>query len=40
MHNPVFGIHVSESVELLFVFLLFMGTLAAVYFLQRWIGDY
>ncbi|BDG62104.1 hypothetical protein caldi_31940 [Caldinitratiruptor microaerophilus] len=38
--SPWFGIHVSESVELLIVFLLFLGTLVGVYFLQRWIGDY
>jgi hypothetical protein len=35
-----FGIHVSESMELLLIFTLFMGVLATVYFIQRWIGDY
>lgn len=34
------GIHVSESMELLLVFVLFVGTLITVYFIQRWIGDY
>lgn len=34
------GIHVSEAMELLLVFVLFMGTLVTVYFIQRWIGDY
>lgn len=38
--NAWYGIHVLESVELLIVFLLFIGTLAAVYFIQRYIGDY
>lgn len=40
MNNPFFGIHVSEAMELLIVFLLFIGTLAGVYYVQRWIGDY
>lgn len=35
-----YGIHVSEAVELLIVVLLFVGCLAGVYYLQRWIGDY
>lgn len=34
------GMHVSEAMELLLVFVLFMGTLATVYFIQRYIGDY
>ncbi len=34
------GIHVSEAMELLLVFVLFIGTLITVYFIQRWIGDY
>ena len=34
------GIHVSEAMELLLVFVLFIGTLVTVYFIQRWIGDY
>lgn len=38
--SPLYGIHVSESVELLIVFVLFLATLVGVYFLQRWIGDY
>lgn len=38
--NPVYGVHVLESVELLIVFLLFISSLAVVYFLQRYIGDY
>lgn len=35
-----YGLHVSESVELAIVFLLFVGVLVGVYYLQRWIGDY
>lgn len=38
--SPWHGIHVIEAVELLVVFVLFISTLAAVYFIQRWIGDY
>lgn len=34
------GIHVSEPMELLLVFVLFVGTLVTVYYIQRWIGDY
>lgn len=34
------GIHVSESMELLLVFVLFIGVLVTVYFIQRYIGDY
>jgi|GEM_PF-1430579 len=34
------GVHVSEAMELLLVFVLFVGTLVTVYFIQRWIGDY
>ncbi|HWI53795.1 MAG TPA: hypothetical protein VNT01_16780 [Symbiobacteriaceae bacterium] len=34
------GIHVSEAMELLLVFVLFVGTLITVYYIQRWIGDY
>jgi hypothetical protein len=34
------GIHVTESMELLLVFVLFVGVLVTVYFIQRWIGDY
>jgi hypothetical protein len=34
------GIYVSEAMELLLVFVLFVGVLAVVYFIQRWIGDY
>jgi len=35
-----FGIRVSEAMELLLVFVLFISTLLTVYFVQRWIGDY
>jgi hypothetical protein len=38
--NPIHGIHVSEAMELLLIFVLFVGTLITVYFIQRWIGDY
>ena len=38
--SPVYGIHVLESVELLIVFVLFISSLAVVYYLQRYIGDY
>lgn len=34
------GIYVSEAIELALVFLLFIGSLAAIYFIQRFIGDY
>lgn len=34
------GIYVSEAMELLLVFVLFIGVLVTVYFVQRWIGDY
>lgn len=41
MHlNWIHGIFVSEAVELALVFLLFIGSLAAVYFIQRFIGDF
>lgn len=41
VHGPWYhGIHVSEAMELLLIFLLFMGVLVTVYFIQRWIGDY
>ncbi|HEY3363783.1 MAG TPA: hypothetical protein VGK74_01850 [Symbiobacteriaceae bacterium] len=41
IHSPWYhGIHVSEAMELLLVFVLFVGTLITVYFIQRWIGDY
>jgi hypothetical protein len=36
----IYGLHVSEAVELALVFLLFIGSLVAVYFIQRFIGDY
>lgn len=40
-HMPWYhGIHVSEAMELLLIFTLFVGVLATVYFIQRWIGDY
>jgi hypothetical protein len=40
-HIPWYhGIQVSEAMELLLVFVLFMGTLITVYYIQRWIGDY
>lgn len=29
-----------EAIELLMTFLLFVGTLVTVYYIQRWIGDY
>lgn len=29
-----------ESIELLMVFVLFVGVLITVYYIQRWIGDY
>lgn len=29
-----------ESVELLITFVLFVGVLITVYYIQRWIGDY
>lgn len=32
------GIEVSEAVELLLVFLLFIGTMAALTFVDRWIN--
>lgn len=35
-----FGVGVSEATELLLVFVLFISTLATVYFIQRWTGDY
>ncbi|HEY8347996.1 MAG TPA: hypothetical protein VIL07_12140 [Symbiobacteriaceae bacterium] len=35
-----YGVRVSEAMELLLVFVLFIGTLITVYFIQRWIGDY
>lgn len=34
------GIHVTEAMELLLVFVLFVGVLITVYYIQRWIGDY
>jgi hypothetical protein len=34
------GIHVSEAMELLLVFVLYIGVLVTVYYIQRWIGDY
>lgn len=41
IHTPWYhGINVSEAMELLIIFALFVGTLATVYFVQRWIGDY
>jgi hypothetical protein len=41
VHQPWYhGIYVSEAMELLLVFVLFIGVLATVYFIQRWIGDY
>lgn len=33
------GVRVSEAAELLLALTLFIGVLAAVYFIQRWIGD-
>lgn len=40
-HLPWYhGIHVSEAMELLLIFTLFLSVLATVYFIQRWIGDY
>lgn len=36
----IHGIMVSEAVELLIVLTLFIGVLATVYYIQRWIGDY
>jgi len=36
----VYGIGVSEAVELLIVLALFFGVLITVYFIQRWVGDY
>lgn len=35
-----YGLRVSERMELAIIFLLFIGTLAVVYYIQRWIGDY
>lgn len=41
VHMPWYhGIQVSEAMELLLVFVLFIGVLVTVYFIQRWIGDY
>lgn len=41
VHMPwYYGIHVSEAMELLLIFTLFIGVLVTVYFIQRWIGDY
>jgi hypothetical protein len=41
VHMPWYhGIHVSEAMELLLIFTLFIGVLVTVYFIQRWIGDY
>lgn len=41
VHGPWYhGIHVSEAMELLLIFTLFMSVLVSVYFIQRWIGDY
>ena len=34
------GVRVSEAAELLLVLGLVVSVLAAVYFIQRWIGDY
>lgn len=34
------GVHVTEAMELLLVFVLFVGVLITVYYIQRWIGDY
>ena len=34
------GVRVSEATELLIVLTLFLGVLAAVYFIQRWIDYY
>ncbi|MDF2627994.1 MAG: hypothetical protein K0R39_1825 [Symbiobacteriaceae bacterium] len=40
-HLPWYhGIHVTEAMELLLVFVLFVGVLVTVYYIQRWIGDY
>lgn len=36
----LFGTIFSESMELVLVFSMFILVLAAVYFLQRYIGDY
>lgn len=41
VHMPWYhGIHVSEAMELLLIFTLFMSVLVTVYYIQRWIGDY
>jgi len=34
------GGHPWEALELLMIFTVFIGVLAAVYFIQKWIGDY
>lgn len=36
-----YGLHLPlESIELAMVFFVYVAVLAAVYYLQRWIGDY